>query len=210
MRPSITSDFLSSTEVARAPYQTNDIFLINKAHGAESLRTRRFITVFTRARSISVSWDTSVQSTMPHSISYTFILILSSHLCLGLSTGLFLSGFPYQNSVCMPLIFMTFFFIFLRTSTSVFSVVENPIFHSQRREMKALFATGLLWCSFMSFTFTWLSFKQILFTDFTTHPQFSDWPIFRGMRFVLNEGNNLSSQIRVVLCGQTGRWTCSK
>jgi hypothetical protein len=42
--------------------------------------TRRFITVFTSARHLSVSSVSSIQSIPPHSISWRLILILSSHL----------------------------------------------------------------------------------------------------------------------------------
>jgi hypothetical protein len=54
--------------------------------------TRRFITLFTRARHWSVSWDKSIQSTPYHSISLRSILIFSSHLLLGLPNGFF----PYK------------------------------------------------------------------------------------------------------------------
>ena len=50
--------------------------------------TRRFITAFIRARHLSVSWARSIQS-MLHPTSSRSILILSSHLCLGSSSGLF-------------------------------------------------------------------------------------------------------------------------
>jgi len=56
--------------------------------------TRRFITAFTSARHISISWASSIQSIPPHPTSWRSILILSSHLRLGLANGLFLSGFP--------------------------------------------------------------------------------------------------------------------
>jgi len=60
--------------------------------------TRRFITAFTRSRQLSLSWVSSMQSTHPHSPSWKSILILSSHLLLGLPSGLFLR-FPHQNPV---------------------------------------------------------------------------------------------------------------
>jgi hypothetical protein len=53
----------------------------------------RFITVFTRACYSSPSWARCSQSTHFHPISLRYILI-SSHLCLGLPSGLFLLGFP--------------------------------------------------------------------------------------------------------------------
>ena len=55
--------------------------------------TRRFLTVFTSARHLSLSWANSIQSSQLPPNSWRSILILSSHLRLGLPNGLFPSGF---------------------------------------------------------------------------------------------------------------------
>ena len=59
--------------------------------------TRRFITAFTSARHLSLSSGSSIQSIPPHSTSWRAILIFSSHLSLGLPSGLFPSGFPTKT-----------------------------------------------------------------------------------------------------------------
>jgi len=59
--------------------------------------TRRFISVFTSAHHLSLSWASSIQSMPPHPNSCRSILILSSLLCLGLPSRLFPSGFPTKT-----------------------------------------------------------------------------------------------------------------
>ena len=59
--------------------------------------TRRFITALTKVRHMSLSWASPIQSTYPHPTSWRSILILSTHLRLGLPSGLFPSGFPTKN-----------------------------------------------------------------------------------------------------------------
>ena len=56
---------------------------------------RKFITLFTSARHLSLFRATSIQSPPPPT-SRRSILILSSHLHLGLPNGLFPSGFPLE------------------------------------------------------------------------------------------------------------------
>ena len=62
-------------------------------------RTRRFITAFTSARQLSLFWASSIQSIPPHPLYWRSILILSSHLSLGLSSGIFPSGFPIRKPI---------------------------------------------------------------------------------------------------------------
>ena len=63
--------------------------------------TRKFITVLTSARHLSLSWVNSIQSPQPLPTSWRSILILSSHLRLDLPNGLFPSGFP-TKTLCTP------------------------------------------------------------------------------------------------------------
>ena len=50
--------------------------------------TRRFITALTSVRHLSLSWASPIQSIYPHPTSCRSILILSTHLRLGLPSGL--------------------------------------------------------------------------------------------------------------------------
>ena len=59
--------------------------------------TRRFITALTSVRHLSLYWASPIQSIYPHPTSCRSILILSTHLCLRLPSGLFPSGFPTKT-----------------------------------------------------------------------------------------------------------------
>ena len=55
--------------------------------------TRRFITALTSVRHLSLSWPSPIQSIYPHPTSWRSVLI-STHLPLGLPSGLFPSSSP--------------------------------------------------------------------------------------------------------------------
>jgi len=58
----------------------------------------KFITALTSTCHLSLSWARSLQFMPPHPTSWRSILILFSHLCLGLQGVSFRS--PHQNPVC--------------------------------------------------------------------------------------------------------------
>ena len=59
--------------------------------------TRRFITTLTSVPHLSLSWASPIQSIYPHPNSWRSILILSTHLRLGLPSHFFHSGFPTKT-----------------------------------------------------------------------------------------------------------------
>ena len=60
-------------------------------------RTRRFITALTSVRHLSLSWASPIHSIYPHPTFWRSVLILSTHLRLGLPIGLLPSGFPTKT-----------------------------------------------------------------------------------------------------------------
>ena len=59
--------------------------------------TLKFITTLTSVRHLSLSWASPIQSIYPHPTSWRSILKLSTHLSLGLPSGLLPSGFPSKT-----------------------------------------------------------------------------------------------------------------
>ena len=59
--------------------------------------TRRFITALTSVRHLSLSWASPILSIYPHPTSWRSILILSTHLRLGLPSGILPFCFPTKT-----------------------------------------------------------------------------------------------------------------
>ena len=60
-------------------------------------RTRRFITALTSVRHLSLSWASPIQSIYPHPTSWRSVIILSTHLRLGLPSGPLPPSFPSKT-----------------------------------------------------------------------------------------------------------------
>jgi hypothetical protein len=65
-------------------------------------RTQMFITAFTSYLLLSLSRATSIQSIPLHYTSWRSILILFSHICLGIRNRLLPSGFPTKTLYTFP------------------------------------------------------------------------------------------------------------
>jgi len=64
--------------------------------------TRRFITALTSVRQLSLHWTSPIQSIYPHTTSWRSILILSTHLRLGLPSGLLFTYLLTHSMVQSP------------------------------------------------------------------------------------------------------------
>ena len=92
-RPSLTNYLL--TPWSRVLFESLTCFQPFKKF-PEFHGTRRFITALTSARQLSLSWTSSIQSIPPHPTSWWCVLILSSHLHLGLPSLLW----PLHTQTC--------------------------------------------------------------------------------------------------------------
>ena len=61
--------------------------------------TRWFITALTSVRHLSLSWASPIQSIYPNATSWRYIVILSTHVRLGLPSGLLQNQFPNQDPI---------------------------------------------------------------------------------------------------------------
>jgi len=66
--------------------------------------TRKFITALTNVRHLSLSWASPIQSIYPHPNSWRSVLILSTHLRLGLPIGSFPPVSPSRPLYTPPLL----------------------------------------------------------------------------------------------------------
>jgi hypothetical protein len=88
-RGDVKYGYTALTQWGRGPWRANSALSWSQSTPPLLYGTWRFITVFTRARHQSMSWGRWVQSTSSH---LTSVLVLSSHLRLGLPSGFFHSG----------------------------------------------------------------------------------------------------------------------
>jgi len=135
-------------------------------------------TVMYSVRHLSLSWASSIQSVYPHPTSWRSILILSTHLRLGLPIGLFPSAFPIKTlytplsspiRVTCPAHFILLHFItrtilgeeYKSFSSSLCNLLHSPVTSS-------LLGPNILLNTMFSNTLSFLSFRSV--SDQVSHP----------------------------------------
>jgi hypothetical protein len=126
--------------------------------------TRRFITTFTRALHWSLSYARSIQLIPPHHMTVRSVLILSSHLCSGIPSGLYLSRFPTR-------ILYAFLFSPMRATCSSRLILYDLITLIVLGEESKLWSSPL--CSFLQPPVTSSLFGPNILPNalFSKHPQ---------------------------------------
>ena len=123
--------------------------------------TRRFITALTSVRHLSLSWASPIQSIYPHPTSWRSILLLSTHLRLGLPIDLFPSGFP-TKTLYSPLSSP------IRTACPAHLIlldfITRTIFGEEYKSFSSSLC-NLLHSPVTQYLFIWLKSKWWLFQD---------------------------------------------
>jgi hypothetical protein len=135
--------------------------------------TRRFVTALTNVRHPSLSWASPIQSIYPHPTFWRSIPILSTHLRLGLPSGLFPSGFPARLSspirATCPVHLILLDFIthtilgeeYKSFNSSLYSLLHSP-------GTSSLLGPNILLISIFSNTLSFLSSSNV--SDQVSHP----------------------------------------
>ena len=156
--------------------------------------TRRFTTALTSVRHLSLSWANPITSIYPHPTSWRSILILSTHLRLGLPSDLFPSGFPAKilytplsspiratcpaHLILLDVITRTILCEEYRSfSSSLCNLLHSPVI-SPRLGPNILFNT------MFSNTFGFLSSRNV--SDQVSHPYKTTWKLYFYISWSLN------------------------
>ena len=138
--------------------------------------TCRFITAFTSARHLSLSWARSIQSIPPQRTSWRSVL-LSSHLRQGLPNGLFPSSFP-TKTLYMPVFSpkratCPAHLILLDFITRIFGEQYRSLSSSLRSFLHSTVTSSLLDSNILFSTLFWNTFSlrsSLNVSDQVSHP----------------------------------------